>query len=365
MAAEKTVSLALGAGGARGFAHIGVIREIQARGYTISSVAGTSMGALVGGAFAAGKLDEFADWATGLNQRDVIMLLDPKRSSPGAIAADKLFRTIQEVIGDHNIEDLAIPYTAIATDIIDQREVWFQEGDLLTAMRASISIPGVFTPIAVNGRILVDGGLMNPVPVELTARSHSSTSIAISLHGKRALPDRGDDKDPGAWRQWLTNTIGDLRDRTQDDAHPEPSDTTPSAAAIADSAVAASGDSGVDTGAPLVSASVSASGAVPDTTSGVDAGADLGTDATAPSTATKSQAIDQEFVNTLKISDITALSTDAAQRLVARFRLAAYPPDVTVTVPVDACRTLEFYRAQEMIDLGRSLAVATFDEAKL
>lgn len=317
MADNKNVSLALGAGGARGFAHIGVIRELQDRGYTVTSVAGTSMGALVGGAFAAGKMDEFSDWATELNKRDVVMLLDPKASAPGAIAAEKLFNTLKDVIGDHKIEDLEIPYTAVATDIIDQREVWFQSGDLFTAMRSSISIPGVFTPVSVNGRILVDGGLMNPIPVEFTARSHSSTSIAVSLHGKRALPNYADTKEPGAWRQWLTNTIGDLRDDGDDPIEANDSNF--------ESPQVDSGDSEAQ---------------------GV-------------------QEITQDFVNSLKISDITALSTDAAQTLVARFRLAAYPPDITVTVPVDSCRTLEFYRAQEMIDLGRSLAVEAFDKAEL
>ncbi|MFZ1362812.1 MAG: patatin-like phospholipase family protein [Candidatus Nanopelagicales bacterium] len=320
MATDKNVSLALGAGGARGFAHIGVIRELQDRGYSISSVAGTSMGALVGGAFAAGKLDDFSDWATSLNKRDVVMLLDPKASGPGAIAAEKLFNTLKELIGDRNIEDLEIPYTAVATDIINQREVWFQSGDLFTAMRSSISIPGVFTPVAVNGRILVDGGLMNPIPVEFTARSQSSKSIAVSLHGKRALPDYTDDKEPGAWRQWLTNTIGDLRDAGDD-----------------------AGDAINEAGHEFESPKV-------------DSG-----DAEVPG----AQEITQDFVDTLKISDITALSTDAAQTLVARFRLAAYPPDITVTVPVDSCRTLEFYRAQEMIDLGRKLAVQSFDKAEL
>lgn len=329
MATDKNVSLALGAGGARGFAHIGVIRELQDRGYQVTSVAGTSMGALVGGAFAAGKLDDFSDWATGLNKRDVVMLLDPKASAPGAIAAEKLFNTLKDVIGEHNIEDLEIPYTAVATDIVAQREVWFQSGDLFTAMRSSISIPGVFTPVAVNGRILVDGGLMNPIPVEFTARSHSSASIAVSLHGKRALPNYSDDdKEPGMWRQWLTNTIGDLRDISDGD----------------DSSSGSSGD-----GNPADTTKTA-----PDVESPqVDHG-DSGT-----------QEITQEFVNTLKISDITALSTDAAQTLVARFRLAAYPPDIMVTVPVDSCRTLEFYRAQEMIDLGRQYAVEAFNQAGL
>ena len=340
MTSEMTVSLALGAGGARGFAHIGVIRELQDRGYEIQSVAGTSMGALVGGALAAGKLDEFSDWATGLKKRDVLMLLDPKASAPGAIAAEKLFNTLKEIIGDRNIEDLDIPYTAVATDNIEQREVWFQSGDLFTAMRASISIPGVFTPVAVNGRILVDGGLMNPVPVEFTARSHSAKSVAVSLHGKRALPDRtdSDDKSSGTWRQWLTNTIGDLRD----DAF-ESVDEASNSSASYDVKSANDASSTSDNSPVFESPQV-----------------DHGSDPVAGE-----REITQDFVNTLKISDITALSTDAAQSLVARFRLSIYPPDVTVTVPVDSCRTLEFYRAQEMIDLGRKLAIGSFDTAKL
>ena len=170
------VSLVLGSGGARGYAHIGVIEEIKRRGHEIVAISGTSMGSLIGGLEAAGKLDDFADWATSLTHLDVFRLYDPAFSQPGVIKADKIFQMVNSFVDNVQIEDLEIPFTAVATDIVNHREVWFQRGDLVTAMRASCALPTFIAPIMVNGKILADGGLVNPVPVEPTSAIPSGMS---------------------------------------------------------------------------------------------------------------------------------------------------------------------------------------------
>ncbi|BAW07797.1 patatin-like phospholipase family protein [Nocardia seriolae] len=180
----KRVKLALGSGGARGYAHIGVIAELQARGYEIVGVAGSSMGALVGGLFAAGRLDEFTSWATALGQFEVARLLDPAFSEPGVIRAGRVLDRIREMLGELRIEDLAIPYVAVATDLTTGRSIWFRTGELDAAIRASISIPGFITPVLHDGHVLVDGGVLDPLPVVATmALGAADLTIGVDLSG--------------------------------------------------------------------------------------------------------------------------------------------------------------------------------------
>ncbi|GIF20598.1 NTE family protein [Actinoplanes tereljensis] len=182
---SRRVALALGSGGARGFAHIGVIQVLDERGFEVVTVAGSSMGALVGGVMAAGRLKEFTEWATSLKQRDVLRLLDPKWALAGVLAADRLIDHLDSFLDDALIEDLPIPYTAVATDITSRREVWFQKGLLRSAIRASIAIPGLITPVVADGRVLADGGLLNPVPIEPTASVPADLTVAVSLLARR------------------------------------------------------------------------------------------------------------------------------------------------------------------------------------
>jgi NTE family protein len=165
--------LALGSGGARGYAHIGVIQVLEERGFDIVSIAGSSVGAAIGGLHSAGVLGGYTDWARSLTQRDVIRLLDPALNAPGAIHAEKIMTRMSEMLGGAVIEDLPIPYTAVATDLIQRREVWFQSGPVDVAIRASIALPSFITPVMLNGRLLADGGLLNPVPVAPTADIYS------------------------------------------------------------------------------------------------------------------------------------------------------------------------------------------------
>ena len=290
----QRVALALGSGGARGYAHIGAIEEIQARGHEVVAVAGTSMGALVGGLAAAGRLEPYTAWARSLTQRDVLRLLDPKWSAPGAIRAQRIFGQVEQILGDQLIEELPIPFTAVATDLHARREVWFQRGPMTSAIRASIAIPGVITPVEMNGRLLADGGLMNPVPIEPTAAAAADLTIAISLSGSRQPQEQSTPaREPAepTWREELVDRVRRTVGRPV--AEPEP----------------------------------------------------------------------VSLLDELRISDVIGLSMDAMQGLIARYRMAGLPPDVLVTVPASAARSLEFHRAAEMIDLGRRLTAEALDAA--
>ncbi|MEO1937875.1 MAG: patatin-like phospholipase family protein [Sulfurimonas sp.] len=182
----KRVSLVLGSGGARGYAHIGVIEELEKNGYVIESISGSSMGALIGGLYACGKLNEYKEWVLGLDIIDIAKLLDFSFLSSGMIQGDKVFQKIQEMVGEVNIEDLPIKYTAVATDLIKQKEVWIQNGNLLDAIRASIAIPTIFTPKKIENRLLIDGGVLNPLPIAPTISDDTDITIAINLNAYNA-----------------------------------------------------------------------------------------------------------------------------------------------------------------------------------
>ena len=175
--------LCLGSGGARGYAHIGVINELRDRGYEIVGIAGSSMGALVGGLQAAGKLDDYAEWASSLTQRAVLRLLDPSITAAGVLRAEKILDAVREILGDVAIEDLPIPYTAVTTDLIAGKSVWLQRGPVDDAIRASIAIPGVISPHVLDGRLLADGGILDPLPMAPIAAVNADLTIAVSLNG--------------------------------------------------------------------------------------------------------------------------------------------------------------------------------------
>jgi NTE family protein len=178
----KTVSLALSGGAARGYAHIGVIRELIKNGFKINAIAGTSIGAVVGAMFAANKLDEYERWVKDLYRYDIINLLGFSMKG-GLLKTDKLFSVLGEMIGqDTLIEDLPIKFCAVSVDIISKREVWFQEGNLLFAIRASSAIPSIFYPVEVDGHLYVDGGVLNNLPVGALRNTHSDYIIAVDVN---------------------------------------------------------------------------------------------------------------------------------------------------------------------------------------
>lgn len=179
----KTVSLVLGSGGARGFAHVGAIQELVARGYEIKAVSGSSMGAAVGGIYAAGSLNDFAEWATNLNRSDTFRLMDFTFSSQGFIKGTKILSVLREIVGEKKVEDFDIDYTAVATDLNTHEEVWLQSGELFDVIRASSAIPTLVTPAKIGDRILVDGGVLNPLPVEPVLTTKSDLLVVVNING--------------------------------------------------------------------------------------------------------------------------------------------------------------------------------------
>ena len=181
---EKTVSLVLGSGGARGLAHIGVIHWLQEHGFNIQSISGCSMGALVGGIYAAGKLDDYEQWVRVLKKVDIFTLLDLSWGKSGLVKGDKIINTLINLVGDLRIEDLPISFTAVAVDISCEKEVWIQSGRLFDAIRASISLPLFFTPFNYKGATFIDGGVLNPVPIAPTFGDETNMTIAVNLGGE-------------------------------------------------------------------------------------------------------------------------------------------------------------------------------------
>ena len=183
MAHSTTVSLALGGGGARGLAHIGVIRWLTENGYDIRSIAGSSMGALVGGIYAAGELDVYAGWVLALERIQVVRLLDPAFARAGLFKGERIMGVLRKLIGDFTIEDLPISFTAVATELASGEQVWLREGKLFDAIRASIATPLVFTPFEHRGRKLLDGALVSPVPIAPTLDDTTELTVAVDLSG--------------------------------------------------------------------------------------------------------------------------------------------------------------------------------------
>lgn len=179
----KTVSLVLGSGGARGLAHIGVIHWLEENNFTIKSIAGCSIGAVVGGIYAAGKLDDYEQWVRSITKIDIVTLLDLSWEKSGLVRGDKLINTLITLVGDQLIEDLPISYTAVATDVKGQKEIWIKSGSLFDAIRASFAIPLFFTPFRYKGIDLVDGGVLNPVPIAPTFGDETDLTIAVNLGG--------------------------------------------------------------------------------------------------------------------------------------------------------------------------------------
>lgn len=184
------MAVVLGSGGARGYAHIGVVQVLEEIGAEVVAIAGSSMGALVGGMYAAGRLADFTEWAVGLGQFEVLRLMDVSLTAKGAIRGERVFKVVTDMIGDVAIEDLPMDYTAVAVDLLAHREVWFQRGPLESAIRASTAIPSFVEPVTLDGRVLVDGGLLDPVPVAPVLSAQADLVVAVSLDGRGPVPER-------------------------------------------------------------------------------------------------------------------------------------------------------------------------------
>lgn len=181
--AKQKVSLVLSGGGARGIAHIGAIEVVEEMGFEIASIAGTSMGAVVAGVYALGKMEAYKQWLCSLDKLKVFSLVDFSFSSQGLVRGDKLFNITKQFILDANIEDLDIPFAAVAADIIHRKEVVFTSGSVFDAVRASIAIPTIFTPVKTeDGGLLVDGGIINNIPISHVKRVPGDILIVIDVN---------------------------------------------------------------------------------------------------------------------------------------------------------------------------------------
>ncbi len=188
---EKSVALVLSSGGSTGLAHIGVINELKKHGFYISSVSGSSIGSFIGGLYAMGKLPEYTDWVKTLNKRAVWGLMDLTVSSHGLLKGEKVFKKMKTFIPDMPIEKMNIPFAAVATDILNEKEVVFTSGSFYEAIRASVAIPAIFTPVKYKNTILVDGGVLNPVPVEHVKRNENDILVVVNLYGeKKKIEDK-------------------------------------------------------------------------------------------------------------------------------------------------------------------------------
>jgi len=198
---RPTIGLALGGGGARGFAHIGVIRTLLAHGIKPDVIVGTSIGAVVGGCHAAGRLDVLADWCSGLTKRGILSYLDISLAGGGLIGGDRLTAKLEEHLGGTAIEALPIRFAAITTEVGTGHEIWLTRGRLVDAMRASYALPGIFPPVALDGRWLVDGALVNPVPVSAARVFGARLVIAVNLSADvlgRGMIMAGESVEPAA-----------------------------------------------------------------------------------------------------------------------------------------------------------------------
>lgn len=183
MNGKRKVALVLSSGGARGFAHIGAIEELLEQGFEITSIAGTSMGALIGGMFAAGKLKEVADWMFSLDRKKILSLLDVSLSLSHVVKGDRVIHALSEIVPDQKIESLSIPYCAVAADLRQSREVVFDRGSLYAAIRSSIAVPSFLKPLQTKTMTLVDGGVVNPLPLNRVQRTPGDLLVAVNVSG--------------------------------------------------------------------------------------------------------------------------------------------------------------------------------------
>ncbi|WP_291861422.1 patatin-like phospholipase family protein [Marinilabilia sp.] len=182
---KKNIALVLSSGGAKGIAHIGAIEELKRRGYKITSVSGSSIGAVIGGLLAMGKLEDYTEWIKTLDRRAIWGLMDFSFTSTGLLKGERVFDKMKEFIPDINIEDMMVPFTAVASDILNEKEIVFDKGSYYRAVRASIAIPAMFTPVKYDGTFLVDGGILNPIPIEHVARKDDDLLVVVNLYGDK------------------------------------------------------------------------------------------------------------------------------------------------------------------------------------
>jgi NTE family protein len=302
------IGLALGSGAARGWAHVGVIRALAERGIEPDVVGGTSMGAIVGAAYSAGQIDDFETWACELEWRQVMSYLDLSFRG-GLINARRLFQFFEDVLPGRTIGSLERPFAAVGTDLANGQEVWMRQGDLLAALRASIALPGLITPSQWEGRWMVDGGLVNPVPVSLCRALGADSVIAVDLNttllGRRFVPE----------------------------VEPVPAESPPEVARPSDSRA---DDAAIDEDAPL---GARLNGMLREFAA--DIRSRVGSDAPDDGPSMPS------------LYDVMANAVNIMQVRIGRSRMAGDPPELLIAPRMSGFGILDFDRAEEAIEEGR------------
>jgi NTE family protein len=295
---EPVVSLVLSGGGARGISHIGVIEELERRGYEIASVAGTSMGALVGGVYADGAIYPFKEWLLTLDKRKVFSLVDFTLSRTGVVKGDKVFNKMKDFIPDTLIEDLKIPYAAVAVDLINNKEVVFREGRLFDAIRASVSIPSVLTPVKTADGLLIDGGVMNNIPINHAKRIPGDLLVVVNVNASIPVsPPKTSHEETEKQKRAYQKKIEEFQSHLHKILHHGSSE--------------------------------------------------------------KPSHSHEERMGYFNLIDKTvSLMTDH----MAQMSLKLFSPDVLIEVSRDSCGTFDFYKASEMVEMGREAAAAVLDK---
>ena len=312
---KKSIALALGGGGARGYAHIGAIRELEKRGYEITAIAGTSMGAVIGALYAAGKLSEFEKWARKLTMLDVVGLMDFSIGKAGAIKAERILSVVDEMLEGIEIQQLSIPFTAVATDLIANKEVLFQSGSTTLALRASVAIPGVITPVMIDGKLMGDGAMVNPVPVSPLKNATAKKIVAIDLAQGRLVDPFEKEISEHFLKRAIYETVDASRNKVAEVA------AKPSNRKLAKQL-------GVDTKIQNI--------------------------VKLPQ-ETPLQKIINDVPRAISSSDVFLMSIQTMQQKLTEIEFAKYKPDLVIGVPMDACGILDFHQAKPMIELGRKL----------
>ena len=291
---KQKVALVLSSGGARGMAHIGVIEELEKLGFEISSVAGASIGSVIGGIYATDQLREYTKWVRNLHKFDVYKLMDFSVSSQGFIKGDKVFNEIQKFIPDRRIEDLAIPFAAVAADPHNRKERVFTRGSLFRAIRASIAIPGVVLPSRINDVDLVDGGVVNPIPADHVKRTDGDILVVVDLNSSFSYHKPNYDLDAqkaneAQYRMVLAKIRKKLgvSEKTNKDKKSRPG-----------------------------------------------------------------------------YYDLLNNSIYLMQEKLSELTLRLHKPDILIRIPRTACKTFEFYRANELIEAGREAFLKSYSEWK-
>lgn len=313
---QPKIGLALGSGSARGWSHIGVLRALESMGVRPDIVAGTSIGALVGGAYRVGRLDTLEEWVRGLDRMDILRLLDARLSGGGFMRGEKLMKAIAGRVRDVNIEDLDHPFACVATDLNNGQEIWLDEGSLLDAVRASIALPGLFSPVRRDNRWLVDGGLVNPVPVSLCRAMGADVVIAVNLNGDLV----GRNADNRNLRPDGNETIAD------EPAMPPASD--PHRRRHLLQRIAGRLRTGLRVRMDRLIASVA----------------------------------ERDRDDTPGLFDVLAGSVNVVQDRITRSRMAGDPPDVVISPRLAQIRLMEFDRAAEAIEGGERAVERVQDE---